>query len=129
MTDKCQIESWCPGVPVACQKHVDQANVELDKLRKDLELAIAERDLERHQKEMRHEAYLEAKQMLKTANEREQLQIEAANGWRKFAEDLVTETKLRSLSAAFIERWKNILEPPTPMCQDPVDGAGEGRPT
>jgi len=40
---KCQQEDWCPGVPVACQKHVDQlgmdvfsANVELDNLRKQL---------------------------------------------------------------------------------------------
>jgi len=41
---KCQIQDWCPGVPVSCQKHVDQlgmdvfqANVERDNLRKMLE--------------------------------------------------------------------------------------------
>lgn len=57
---KCQQEDWCPGVPVACQKHVDQPttllhdakNLLLERARQAEELfkareeAIAQRDVE-----------------------------------------------------------------------------------
>ena len=80
---------------------------ELDQLRKDLELAIAERDLARHQRDMRG-------MMLDDANEREQ--------------------KLIELLGEFKRRWPLVYdeltrEKPTPMCQDPEAGTEMGRPT
>ena len=57
----CKIESWCPGVPVACQKHVDQAAMQIQDLRDLAQRAFAARD--------------EARAMLAAANEREQALI------------------------------------------------------
>lgn len=35
----CKIEDWCPGVPVACAKHVDQLKIEAAELRDFVEAA------------------------------------------------------------------------------------------
>ncbi|MGH9462020.1 MAG: hypothetical protein ACRD1X_12425 [Vicinamibacteria bacterium] len=31
---RCRQEGWCPGLPVACQKHVDQMRYEVDRVKR-----------------------------------------------------------------------------------------------